>query len=91
VVDGYIRYRRRDERSAEDTNGYVAVLTEDKSIACEWPTLGEIELTDQIRPALCEFSEYGGVHHIDGRSTGVLPAKVATFGVGIHGRKEEIV
>jgi hypothetical protein len=91
VVDGYIRYRRRDARSAEDTNGYVAVLTEDRTIACEWPTLGEIELPDQVRPALCEFSEYGGVHHIDGRPTGVLPTRIATFGVGIHGRKEEIV
>jgi hypothetical protein len=91
VVDGYIRYRRRDARSGQDTNGYVAVLTEDKTIACEWPTLGEVELPDQMRPALCEFSEYGGVHHIDGRPTGVLPGKIPAFGIGIHGRKEEIV
>jgi hypothetical protein len=26
-VDGYIRYRRRDAGSAQDMNGYVAVLT----------------------------------------------------------------
>jgi hypothetical protein len=90
VVDGYIRYRRRDARSADDTNGYVAVLTEDRAIACEWPTLGEVELPDTQRAALCEFSEYGGVHHIDGRSTGVLPGKISPLGVGIHGRKEEI-
>jgi hypothetical protein len=90
VVDGYIRYRRRDARSGDDTNGYVAVLTDDRTIACEWPTLGEIELPDAQRPALCEFSEYGGVHHIDGRPTGVLPAKIPALGVGIHGRKEEI-
>ena len=90
LVDGYIRYRGRDARSADDTNGYVAVLTEDKTIACEWPTLGEVELSDQMRPALCEFSEYGGVHHIDGRPTGVLPARMPAFGVGMHGRQEEI-
>jgi hypothetical protein len=91
VVDGYIRYRRRDEHCDARSNGYVAVLTEDGTVACEWHTLGEIELTDHTRPALCEFSEYGGVHAIDGRRTGVLPAKIPTFGVGIHGRKEEIV
>ena len=54
-------------------------------------SLGEIELPRFTRPALCEFSEYGGVHHVDGRSTGVLPARIAPLGVGIHGRKEEIV
>ena len=90
IVDGYIRYRRRDLRSAEDTNGYIAVLTEDRCVACEWPTLGEIELPDLTRPALCEFSEYGGVHNVDGRPTGVLPARIPALGVGIHGRKEEI-
>ena len=91
IVDGYIRYRPRDAESAEDCNGYVAVLTEKEIVACEWPTLGEIELPTVTRPALCEFSEYGGVHHVDGRSTGVLPAHIAPLGVGIHGRKEEIV
>jgi hypothetical protein len=91
VVDGYIRYRSRDAASADDSNGYVAVLTEDKTVACEWPTLGEVELPNTARPALCEFSEYGGVHSIDGRSTGVLPARMPALGVGMHGRKEEIV
>jgi len=91
VVDGYIRYRRRDATSGEETNGYVAVLTEDRSVACEWPTIGEIELSDLTRPALCEFSEYGGVHSIDGRPTGVLPARIPLLGVGIRGRREEIV
>ncbi len=91
VVDGYLRYRGRDGRSETDSNGYVAVLTDDGRVACEWPTLGEIELPNGTRPALCEFSEYGGVHAVDGRRTGVLPARIPTFGVGIHGRKEEIV
>lgn len=91
LVDGYLRYRGRDERSDADSNGYVAVLTEDRRVACEWPTLGEIELPNRTLPALCEFSEYGGVHTIDGRRTGVLPERIPMLGVGIHGRKEEIV
>lgn len=91
TVDGYIRYRGRDERSDADTNGYIAVLTEDGRVACEWPTLGSIELPNHTRPALCEFTEYGGVHAVDGRRTGVLPARFPTFGVGVCGREEEIV
>jgi hypothetical protein len=91
VVDGYIRYRPPDKGSAADSNGYVAVLTEDRAIACEWPTLGPVELPDHTRAALCEFTEYGGVHCIDGRPTGVLPARLPLLGIGIHGRKEEIV
>ena len=66
------------------------MLTETRIVACEWPTLGEIELPDVTRPALCEFTEYGGVHAVDGRSTGVLPTRIRPLGVGMHGRKEEI-
>jgi hypothetical protein len=91
IVDGYIRFRRRDNASKAGTNGYIAVLTEDGSVACEWPTLGEIELPDHTRPAFCEFSEYGGVHRIDGRLTGVLPAHMPPLGVGISPRKREII
>jgi hypothetical protein len=87
IVDGYIRYRKRDKESAGDTNGYVAVLTEDSIVACEWPTLGLRELPDHTRAALCEFTEYGGVHAIDGRSTGVLPSRIPALGVGINPRK----
>ncbi|MFN2461068.1 MAG: hypothetical protein ABR591_10330 [Candidatus Velthaea sp.] len=82
IVDGYVRYRGRDALSADDSNGYIAVLTEDKRVACEWPTLGELELPAHTRAALCEFSEYGGVHKIDGRPTGVVPERVASLGVG---------
>jgi hypothetical protein len=91
IVDGYIRFRRRDTDSEDGTNGYVAVLTEDGTVACEWPTLGEVELPDHTRPALCEFSEYGGVHRIDGRLTGVLPARIPALGVGMNPRKREII
>jgi len=82
IVDGYVRYRCRDAASEEDSNGYIAVLTDDHRVACEWPTLGDVELPDFTRPSLCEFSEYGGVHTIDGRSTGVLPGRIPAFGVG---------
>jgi hypothetical protein len=89
IVDGYVRYRGRDETSQEDSNGYISVLTEDGLIACEWPTLGDVELPDFKRPALCEFSEYGGVHSIDGRSTGVLPGRIPNFGVGGRSRARD--
>jgi hypothetical protein len=82
IVDGYVRYRGRDERSERDSNGYIAVLTEDKRLACEWPALGEMELPSHTRAAMCEFTEYGGLHKIDGRSTGVLPDRIARMGVG---------
>lgn len=91
VVDGYIRFRRCDAFSEAGQNGYVAVLSEDGDVACEWPTIGEVELPNSTRAALCEFSEYGGVHKIDGRLTGVLPERIPALGIGIHGRKEEIV
>jgi hypothetical protein len=82
IVDGYVRYRGRDTASPDDSNGYVAVLTENQRVACEWPTLGDIELPEYTRASLCEFSEYGGVHTIDGRPTGVLPGRIPAFGVG---------
>ena len=89
IVDGYVRYRGRDDASEEDSNGYIAVLTEDRRVACEWPTLGDVELPDFTRSSVCEFSEYGGVHTIDGRSTGVLPGRVPAFGVGGRSRARD--
>jgi hypothetical protein len=90
IVDGYVRYRAPDAASPVDSNGYVAVLTEDSNVACEWPTVGDVPLRALTHPALSEFSEYGGVHRIDGRSTGVLPDRIARFGVGIIKRREII-
>ena len=62
IVDGYVRYRPPDAESPVDSNGYVAVLTEDSSVACEWPTIGDVALRSVTIPSLAEFSEYGGVH-----------------------------
>jgi hypothetical protein len=36
----------------------------------------------RIVPAHVEFSHYGGIHRIDGRSTGVLPARLPALGIG---------
>jgi len=86
IVDGYLRYRGPDEFSPEGCSGYVAVLFEDRSVAYEWETFGEKRLTALILPALAEFSEYGGIHKIDGRSTGILPEKITPLGVGLTSR-----
>jgi hypothetical protein len=85
-----VRYRPPDADSPVDSNGYVAVLTDDGSIACEWATLGEIPLPAHTSPALCEFSEYGGVHSVDGRPTGVLPDTIPKLGIGLVKRRDII-
>jgi len=82
VVDGYVRHRRPDRHSDIDSNGYVAVLNEERRTIAEWPSIGEVALHDGVRPALVEFSFFGGIHSIDGKSTGVLPESYATLGVG---------
>lgn len=91
VVDGYVRYRAPDESSRPGANGYVAVLLPDHRLCDEWPSYGEQTLPLGTYPALVEFSEYGGIHSIDGRSTGVLPKKHTPFGIGsVHPTKREL-
>lgn len=84
IVDGYVRYRRPDRDTEPDSNGYVAVLDDERRAVAEWATLGLADVGDDTRPALVEFSYYGGIHRIDGRSTGVLPDTITTAGVGIN-------
>jgi hypothetical protein len=81
VVDGYLRTRGRDDFSERGFNGYIAVLLEDRRVACEWPTVGAGDLCAAESPALLEFSEHGGIHSIDGRATGVLPADFRNIGI----------
>jgi hypothetical protein len=81
VVDGYVRTRGRDDFSQRGSNGYVAVLLDDHRVVCEWPTVGVGDLPHRTDAALMEFSEYGGIHTIDGRPTGVLPAGFRNIGV----------
>ncbi|GAC1422109.1 MAG: hypothetical protein NVSMB64_30650 [Candidatus Velthaea sp.] len=82
IVDGYLRYRRPDRKTEADSNGYVAVLNDERRTICEWPVVGETPIADSIRPAMIEFSYYGGIHRIDGRSTGVVPASMPPAGIG---------
>jgi hypothetical protein len=87
IVDGYVRYREPDEYSDDESTGYVAALFEDRSVACEWECFGTKRLPNRVIPALVEFSEYGGVHKIDGRPTGVLPDdELPALAIGIAPR-----
>lgn len=83
IVDGYVRYRL-ELVPFQDPNYYVAVLDERGDVLGEW-LLGSrpdaIERDDPW-PAHVEFTEYGGVLRIDGRSTGVLPDDIPALGIG---------
>lgn len=87
TVDGYIRYRIGKSGQLEY---YVAALDADRQTLGEWPlhewpkAIGDHDTW----PVLVEFSRYGGIHKIDGRPTGVLPSKIAAFGIGVA-RAEE--
>lgn len=86
-VDGYVRYRGPDLRSEDQATGYVAVLFEDRGLVCEWECFGKTCLPELTLPALVEFSVYGGIHAIDGRSTGILPdGELPPLAVGIAPR-----
>jgi hypothetical protein len=83
TVDGYVRYRR-ELRAGEPPAYFVAVLDAHRSPLGEWP-LGHVPPAFERRdlwPALVEFSPYGGIHRIDGRSTGVLPETIPPLGIG---------
>jgi hypothetical protein len=80
IVDGYVRYRRPDRNTDGCFNGYVAVLSDERRTVAEWPLVGDEAVVDSIRPALIEFSRYGGIHRIDGRSTGVIPESMPALG-----------
>ncbi len=88
-MDGYVRYRSPDEDSDVGGSGYVAVLFEDRDVCCEWETYGMKQLPNLTLPAHVEFSEFGGVHKIDGKSTGVLPEEdlpLLAIGITQHRR-----
>lgn len=84
-VDGYVRYRGPDDLSEVGASGYVAVLFEDRGLCGEWECFGTTRLPSTTLPALVEFSEFGGIHKIDGKSTGVLPdGELPLLAIGIH-------
>lgn len=84
IVDGYLRTRGRDDFSERGSCGYVAALTADLRVAGEWPARGPSEYPHSLRAAMLEFTEYGGLHSIDGRPTGILPSDFPAFGVGAN-------
>lgn len=85
VVDGYVRYRRERKKDGLPEQFHVAVLSADREELGEWnlrewPTsIGE----QDTWPVIVEFTPFGGIHKIDGRSTGVLPTDIAPFGIGV--------
>lgn len=85
-VDGYLRLRGRDTKSAPGEIGYLAVLTPIGEVAGEWPLRGEHPQSYAIGPAMIEFSTYGGVHSIDGVPTGILPRDFPVLGIGLNAR-----
>lgn len=87
TVDGYVRYRWADELSDADSTGYVAALDHRQRVVAEWPLVGDSGFVEEQRPALVEFSFYGGIHRIDGRSTGILPETIAPLGVGVWAKR----
>jgi hypothetical protein len=87
-IDGYVRYRAPDDLSEIDGAGYVAVLFEDRELCCEWECFGSKKFPNATVPALTEFSEFGGIHKIDGKSTGVLPdGELPVLAIGISSRR----
>lgn len=84
IVDGYLEARPPENGASEDSIGWVAVLTANSEIACEWPAHGDEPLQPALHPAHIEFSEYGGIHKIDGQSTGVLPLDIPALGIGAN-------
>jgi hypothetical protein len=83
VVDGYVRYRAHQARN-RDTTYFVAVLDERREVLGEWPLSERPSALDAVEPwpALVEFTSYGGIHRIDGQSTGILPDTIPALGIG---------
>ena len=83
VIDGYVRYRA-SETKFRDVTYLVAVLDEYRNVLGEWPLSQRPPALDRTDPwpSLVEFTTYGGIHRIDGRSTGVLPDELPIFGIG---------
>lgn len=85
TVNGYLRYRQSRPSPDAMPEYYVAVLDGDRQVLGEWrlqawPAHGGEE---SLWPAVVEFSRYGGIHKIDGRPTGVLPADITPLGIDI--------
>jgi hypothetical protein len=83
VVDGYVRYRLHQARN-RDPAYFAAVLDHERNVLGEWPLDTRPDALDRVEPwpALVEFTRYGGILRIDGRSTGALPDDIPALGIG---------
>ncbi len=83
VVDGYVSYRE-ELVPFRDPIYYVAVLDDRRQLLGEWKLASRSDALERGAPwpALVEFTRYGGILRIDGRSTGVLPDDIPAFGIG---------
>jgi len=83
-VDGYVRYRAHRRYQDEPPTYFVAVLDAEREVLGEWPMRERPVALDagEVWPAVVEFTPYGGIHRIDGRSTGVLPDDFPALGIG---------
>jgi hypothetical protein len=83
IVDGYVRYRMQLV-PFQDPEYYVAVLDDQREVLGEWLLDRRPDALDRGEPwpAHVEFTEFGGVLRIDGRSTGVLPDDIPALGIG---------
>jgi hypothetical protein len=80
IVDGYVRYRKAhpfDEKAI----AYIAALDEHRRLLGEWPIEDDRHL-EWTYPAMIEFSQYGGIHKIDGKATDVLASELPPLGIG---------
>jgi hypothetical protein len=81
IVDGYLRYRKAHPFDGRAL-AYVAVLDEQRRILGEWP-MNDERIMEGMHPAMIEFSRYGGVHRVDGKTTGIVPNELPVLGIGI--------
>lgn len=83
VIDGFVDYREYQEPH-RDPAYFVAVLDEQRRQLAEWELDRRPSALDRGEPwpALVEFTRYGGILRIDGRSTGVLPDDIPALGIG---------
>ncbi len=83
VVDGYVHYRVL-VAPQRDPAYFVSVLDHERNVLGEWALDARPAALDRKEPwpALVEFTRYGGILRIDGRSTGVLPDDIPALGIG---------
>ena len=90
TVKGYLRFHESRPSPEAPPQYSVVLLDTDQKALGEWPLAdGRAGRTgDMLVPATVEFSHYGGIHKIDGQSTGVLPDEISPLGIGIDREAE---